>query len=41
MEKTIKAAVKRDAMAGNGMDILVITKSGVEEYSKAFEEMGE
>jgi proteasome beta subunit len=40
MEKTIRNAVKRDAMAGNGMDILVITKDGPKEKSIQFPEMG-
>lgn len=40
VEKTIRNAVKRDAMAGNGMDILVITKDGPKEKSIPFPEMG-
>ncbi|MHA1340962.1 MAG: proteasome subunit beta [Promethearchaeota archaeon] len=41
VEKTIRAAVKRDAMSGNGMDLLIITKDKCEERSIAFTEVGE
>jgi len=32
-EKSIKAAVARDVASGNGMDLLIITKEGIEEHS--------
>ncbi|MCP4760620.1 MAG: proteasome subunit beta [archaeon] len=41
IEKTIKAAVTRDAMTGNGMDLLIIKKDGIEEKSIVFTEIGE
>ncbi|MHA1819136.1 MAG: proteasome subunit beta [Promethearchaeota archaeon] len=40
-EKVIKASIKRDAMSGNGIDILAITKDGPQEISIAIDEMGE
>jgi proteasome beta subunit len=32
-EKSIKAAVARDVTSGNGIDLLIITKEGIEEHS--------
>jgi proteasome beta subunit len=32
-EKSIKAAVARDVASGNGIDLLIITKEGIEEHS--------
>ena len=41
VEKTIRAAIKRDAMSGNGIDILIITKDGVKEKYIDIDELGE
>ncbi|MEM2272882.1 MAG: proteasome subunit beta, partial [Candidatus Bathyarchaeia archaeon] len=34
--KAIKSAISRDAMSGDGIDILVITKDGIKEESIMF-----
>ncbi|MCS7116277.1 MAG: archaeal proteasome endopeptidase complex subunit beta [Nitrososphaerota archaeon] len=34
--KSIRSAVQRDAASGDGVDIMIITKSGIEEESKLF-----
>lgn len=39
--KAIRNAIKRDAMSGNGIDILTITKDGVEEKFIEIDELGE
>lgn len=41
VEKAIKAAIKRDAMSGNGIDILTITKDGAKEKHIEIKELGE
>ncbi len=41
VEKTIRNAIKRDAMSGNGIDLLIITKDGAEEKSIEIKELGE
>jgi proteasome beta subunit len=41
VEKVIKAAMKRDAMSGNGIDILIITEDGSEEKFIEIDELGE
>lgn len=41
IEKTIRAAIKRDAMTGNGIDILIISKDGVTEKYITIDELGE
>ncbi|MFX1256727.1 MAG: proteasome subunit beta [Promethearchaeota archaeon] len=41
VEKTIKAAIKRDAMSGNGIDLLTITKEGAKEKFIEVFELGE
>ncbi len=41
VKKTIRNAIKRDAMTGNGMDILAITKDGIEEINVEIDELGE
>jgi proteasome beta subunit len=41
VEKTIKSAIKRDAMSGNGIDLLIITKDGTQEKYIEIEELGE
>ena len=41
IEKTIRAAIKRDAMTGNGIDILIINKDGVTEKYITIDELGE
>jgi len=41
VEKTIRSAMKRDAMSGNGIDILTITKDGAQEKFIEIEELGE
>ncbi len=40
-KKVIENAVKRDAMTGNGMDIIKISEAGTEEISIDFAEVGE
>lgn len=41
VEKTIRNAMKRDAMTGNGIDLLIITKDGAEEKYIEIDELGE
>ncbi len=41
VEKTISAAIKRDAMSGNGIDIITITKDGFKERLIEIKELGE
>ncbi len=41
VEKAMKAAMKRDAMSGNGIDILTITKDGAKEKHIEIKELGE
>jgi len=41
VEKTIRNAVKRDAMSGNGIDLLIITKDGAKEKFIEIKELGE
>lgn len=41
VEKVIRSAMKRDAMSGNGIDILTITKDGAEEKFIEIDELGE
>ena len=41
VKKTIRNAVKRDAMTGNNIDILAITKENVDEMRIPIEELGE
>lgn len=41
VEKAIKSAIKRDAMSGNGIDILTITKDGPKEKHIEIKELGE
>ena len=41
VEKAIKSAIKRDAMSGNGIDILTITKDGAKERHIEIKELGE
>ncbi|TFG03032.1 MAG: proteasome subunit beta [Promethearchaeota archaeon] len=41
VEKAIKSAIKRDAMSGNGIDILTITKDGAKESRIEIKELGE
>ncbi|TFF85661.1 MAG: proteasome subunit beta, partial [Promethearchaeota archaeon] len=41
VEKVIRSAMKRDAMSGNGIDILTITKDGAQEKFIEIEELGE
>ncbi|TFG25545.1 MAG: proteasome subunit beta [Promethearchaeota archaeon] len=41
VEKAIKSAIKRDAMSGNGIDILTITKDGAKEKHIEIKELGE
>jgi len=41
VEKAIKSTIKRDAMSGNGIDILTITKSGSKEKFIEVKELGE
>ncbi len=41
VEKAIRNTIKRDAMSGNGIDILTITKSGSKEKHIDIKEMGE
>ncbi|MHA1688508.1 MAG: proteasome subunit beta [Promethearchaeota archaeon] len=41
VEKTIRNSITRDAMSGNGIDILVITSEGAKEKSIEIEELGE
>ena len=41
VEKTIRNAIKRDAMSGNGIDLLIITKDGAEEKHIEIDELGE
>jgi proteasome beta subunit len=41
VEKAIRNSIKRDAMSGNGIDLLVITKDGAEERRIEIKELGE
>ncbi|MFX1322189.1 MAG: archaeal proteasome endopeptidase complex subunit beta [Promethearchaeota archaeon] len=41
VEKTISNSIKRDAMSGNGIDLLIITKDGAEEKFIEIKELGE
>ncbi|MHA1803070.1 MAG: proteasome subunit beta [Promethearchaeota archaeon] len=41
VEKTIRNSITRDAMSGNGIDILIITSEGAREKSIEIEELGE
>lgn len=41
VEKAIRNSIKRDAMSGNGIDILTITKDGAKEKYIEIEELGE
>ena len=41
VEKAIKSTIRRDAMSGNGIDILTITKSGAKEKFVEVKELGE
>jgi len=41
VEKTIRNSIKRDAMSGNGIDLLIITKDKCEEKSIVISEFGE
>jgi proteasome beta subunit len=41
VEKAIRAAIARDAMSGNGIDILTITKDGAKEKHIEIKELGE
>ncbi len=41
VEKAIASSIKRDAMSGNGIDILTITKSGPKEKFIEVKELGE
>lgn len=41
VEKAIRAAISRDAMSGNGIDILTITKDGAKEKHIQIDELGE
>ncbi|TXT57998.1 MAG: Proteasome subunit beta 1 [Promethearchaeota archaeon] len=41
VEKAIRNSIKRDAMSGNGIDILTITKEGATESFVEIEELGE
>ncbi len=41
VEKAIRNSIKRDAMSGNGIDLLIITKDGSEEKRIEIKELGE
>lgn len=41
VEKAIRNSIKRDAMSGNGIDLLIITKEGAEERRIEIKELGE
>ena len=41
VEKAIKASIARDAMSGNGIDIITITKDGAKERHIEIKELGE
>ncbi|TET04219.1 MAG: archaeal proteasome endopeptidase complex subunit beta [Promethearchaeota archaeon] len=41
VEKAIRNSIKRDAMSGNGIDLLIITKDGSEERRIEIKELGE
>jgi len=41
VEKVIKNSIKRDAMSGNGIDLLIITQDGAEEKRIEIKELGE
>lgn len=41
VKKSIRNAIKRDAMTGNGIDIMAITMASVEEMRVAIDELGE
>lgn len=41
VEKIIRNSIKRDAMSGNGVDLLIITKEGAKEKFIEIKELGE
>jgi len=41
VEKAIKSSIKRDAMSGNGIDLLIIKKDGATEKHIEIDELGE
>ena len=41
VEKAIRNSIKRDAMSGNGIDLLTITKDGAKEKYFEIKELGE
>lgn len=41
VEKAIRNSIKRDAMSGNGIDLLIITKDGAKEKQIEIKELGE
>ncbi len=41
VEKAIRNSIKRDAMSGNGIDLLIITKEGAKEKRIEIKELGE
>jgi proteasome beta subunit len=41
VEKAIRNSIKRDAMSGNGIDLLIITKDGAKEKYIEIDELGE
>jgi len=41
VEKAIRNSIKRDAMSGNGIDLLIITKDGAKEKAIEIKELGE
>jgi len=41
VERVIRNSLKRDAMTGNGIDLLIISQDGAEEKSITFDELGE
>ncbi|MHA1240866.1 MAG: archaeal proteasome endopeptidase complex subunit beta [Promethearchaeota archaeon] len=41
VEKAIRNSIKRDAMSGNGIDLLIITKDGTKEKRIEIKELGE
>jgi len=41
VEKAIRNSIKRDAMSGNGIDLLIITKDGSKEKQIEIKELGE
>jgi proteasome beta subunit len=36
VERAMKSAISRDVMSGDGIDMLLITKEGIEEHSVKF-----